>query len=167
MIMKTKTKTGKRNTAKFYALLQQLPGYRKDLQAECKEIEVMDFYMAKYGHCRSTSLSSLSDEEYSELLADMRKRAENSMTRSKWVETKERNYYYNKIFLALSKIGVQVESGYYDEVNYHILRIPISRKRILPAIPTTDLPDLLNAVYGYVDGMKKQQAKEQGLAVVN
>lgn len=166
--MKTKTKKGKRNTAAFYALLALQPGYLKAMQAECKEIEVMEFLKDKYGRCDSTSLSALSDRDYSELLADLRKRAEASMTRAQWVDQSERKRYINLIFSKLSEMGVEAtRADRYEDVNYHIQRLPISKRRTIPQIPTNELPGLLNAVRGYVDAMVKRQKKEIAEAVLN
>lgn len=125
---KTKTKTGKRNTGMFYAILENLPEYqealktRKDksvLRLECKEIEVTDFLKAKYGEngCYSGSLTALSDEEYSELLASLEERTIKGVTKKQLLDKMNRTHFIKRIFGKLSKIGITVYNGYYTESN--------------------------------------------------
>jgi hypothetical protein len=52
-------------------------------------------------------------------------------------------------------------------VNYHIARLPISKGRTIPGIPTDDLPGLLGAVRAYCGVIRKKQQREQYLTERN
>lgn len=163
--MKTK-KQNKRNTAMFYALLSQMPGYNKTFQTECKEIEVSDFLTSKYGRCESTSLSSLSDTDYDQLINTMRRRLAGLSNKTALIDQVERKKLINQILTAFSRIGI-VAKGDYVTINYHIRKLPISKGRIIPQFNTSELPSLLGAVRGYTDAISKRQQKEQLLANKN
>lgn len=167
----TKTKTGKRNTGMFYAILKNLPEYqealkeRKDkdaLRQECKEIEVADFLKAKYGEngCYSGSLTALSDEDYSELLSSLEDRALKGATKKQLLDKITRKHFMNLIFAKLSEIGVNVHTGYYEESNAILASLPIMKGYNATTIPLDRMPDLLSAVRGYCANVAKKQAKE-------
>ncbi len=165
--MTTKTKKGRRNTAAFYALLSQMPGYNKDLQKECKEVEVSDFLVSKYGQCKSVSLSALSDQDYEEILHLMRLRLREQADNERLLDQAERKRLTHLILTALSRIGVVVVDKNMNDVNYHIRRLPISKGRIIPQFATKELPALLGAVRGYTDAMSKIQQKVRVMAANN
>lgn len=164
--MKTK-KSNKRNTAIFYAILSQMPGYNKAFQKECKEIEVSDYMIGKYGKCESTSLSALSDTDYNELINAMRVRLAGISSKNTLIDQIERKKMINQILRAFTIIGVNVIDSDYTLVNDHIRKLPLSKGRIIPQFKTAELPALLGAVRGYTDAIKKRQQKERQLSKMN
>lgn len=174
----TKTKTGKRNTGMFYAILENLPEYqealktRKDksvLRLECKEIEVTDFLKAKYGEtgCYSGSLTALSDEEYSELLASLEERTIKGVSKKQLLDKMNRTHFIKRIFTKLSEIGITVYNGYYTESNRFLSGLPIMKGYNLTTIPLERLPAVYKAVCSYCDNVAIKQAKEVRLAKRN
>lgn len=173
MYMATKKRIYKgRNTGMFYGYLKRIAGYM-DSERECIASGVIDCYLVgKYGNChgRRVSLSELTDSEYDELLDDL-KRQVNISTRPEQVinelqEKAIRKDWYHRIFTRLSRIGVSTINGY-EDANRHICSLPISRGRILPAIPLNELPDLFKAVCSYCDNIRKKQQKERATAIRN
>lgn len=171
--MTTKKRISKsRNTGLFYGYLKRLPGYD---QAEVETIKggvIESFLIGKYGvsHGRKISLTGLTDREYDELLVDL-KRQINIATSpdrlaAELTEKAVRKDWYHRIFKKLSRIGISTINGY-DDANRHIRSLPISRGRILPAIPLEELPDLYKAVCSYCDNRLKKQRKEQAIAEQN
>lgn len=167
----TKTKTGKRNTGMFYAILKNLPEYqealkeRKDkdaLRQECKEIEVADFLKAKYGEngCYSGSLTALSDEDYSELLSSLEDRVLRGVTKRQLMDKINRSHFISLIFKKLTEIGVTVHKGYYEESNKVLSGLPIMKGYNLTTVPLNRLPDVFSAVCSYCDNIAAKQAKE-------
>lgn len=161
-----------RNTDLFYGYLKRLPGY-DPAEVETIKSDVIESYLiGKYGvnHGRRIGLSELSDKEYAESLYDL-KRQVNVATdpvqlktelNEKAIHTK----FCHQIFGQLSRIGVSTVHGY-GEANRHILSLPISRGRILPAIPVNEMPNVLKAVRSYCDNILKKQQKEQNTAFCN
>lgn len=171
--MTTKKRVYKgRNTGLFFGYLKRITGYT-DCERECIASGVIDCYLVgKYGNChgRRVSLSELTDQEYEELLDDL-KRQVNVSTRPEQVlnelqEKAIRKDWYHRIFGRLSRIGVSTVNGY-EDANLHIRSLPISRGRILPAISLDELPDLFKAVCSYCDNIQKKQQKERASAFKN
>jgi hypothetical protein len=158
-----------RNTAMFYALIAQLPGYSSQYKDLIKEGVIDEFLTKYYGvnHNMSLSLSALSDIAYNELILDLRAQVNDGKSRVRLQNEAIRKDFIHKILNTLSRIGVQVVDGDYSEVNYHILRLPISKGRTIPQFPIDELEKLLGAVRAYCGNMKKYQQKEQNLAEKN
>lgn len=161
-----------RNTGMFYGYLKRLPGYDPAEVEVIKGGVIESYLIGKYGinHGRQISLSKLSDKEYEELLYDL-KRQVNVCTdpvqlkaelNAKAVHTG----FCHQIFKQLSRIGVSTVNGY-GEANRHILSLPVSRGRILPAIPVDEMPNVLKAVRSYCDNILKKQQKERNTAFCN
>lgn len=169
--MKTSKKTSQtqRNTALFYALMAQFPGYDRRYAELIKEGIVNDYLTRKYGegHRRAPRLSTLSDAEYNELIIGMRYQTERSKSTATLQQEATRKRLVHQILTALSRIGATVVNGDYNEVNYHIRRLPISKGRIIPQFTTDELPRLLGAVRAYADNIRKRQKKMEYLAERN
>ncbi len=161
-------KNSGRNTAMFYALIAQFPGYERKYQDVIKESIVNEFLELEHGkfHGRQLSISRLTDMEYHHLIKWLKGQVSEAKTKERLHEEAIRKKLINEILSTLSRINVHTSSGF-EDVNYHILRIPYSKGRIIPRIPTDELPGLLGAVRGYCDGIKKQQLKEQAKAFRN
>lgn len=171
--MTTKKRTNKsRNTGLFYGYLKRLPGYDPSEVEVIKGGVIESYLIGKYGaaHDRRIGLSSLTDAEYAELLADLKRQVNVATdTDSLKAELHKKAIHTglcHQIFKELSRIGVSTLNGY-DEANRHILSLPISRGRILPAIPVNEMPKVLNAVRSYCDNILKKQRKEQAIAEKN
>lgn len=156
----------------FYGYLKRLPGY-DPVEVEVIKGGVIESYLiGKYGinHGRQISLSKLSDQEYEELLYDLKRQVNVSCDpvqlktelNKKAIHTK----FCHQIFGQLSRIGVSTVNGY-GEANRHILGLPVSRGRILPAIPVDEMPNVLKAVRSYCDNILKKQQKERNAAFYN
>ena len=161
-----------RNTGLFYGYLKRIPGYDPAEVEVIKNGVIESYLIGRYGsdHGRQVSLSELTDTEYGELLDDL-KRQVNTATDPGHLtailnEKLIRKDWNHRIFQQLSRLGVSTVNGYAD-VNRHILSLPISRRRILPAIPVDELPDLFKAVCSYCDNIVKKQRKEQAIAESN
>lgn len=161
-----------RNTGMFYGYLKRIPGYAPAEVDTIKAGVIESYLIGKYGvnHGRRIGLSELSNKEYEELLYDL-KRQVNAATdpvqlktelNEKAVHTK----FCHQIFSQLARIGVSTVGGY-GEANRHILGLPISRGRILPAIPVDEMPNVLKAVRSYCDNILKKQQKERNEAFCN
>ena len=162
-------KPTRRNTALFYALIAQFPGYDRRYAELIKEGVVNDYLVHKYGkgHRREPRLSTLSDAEYDELILGLRYQTGESKTAEMLQEEATRKRLVHQILTALSRIGATVVNGDYSMVNYHIRRLPISRGRIIPQFPTDELPRLLGAVRAYADNIRKKQKELLRLAANN
>lgn len=171
--MATKKRVYKgRNTGMFYGYLKRIAGYT-DSERENIAGGVIDGYLiGKYGshHGRRVSLSELTDQEYEGLLDDLRRQVNIStdpkLLAGELQEKAIRKDWYHRIFKQLSRIGVSTINGY-DDANRHIRSLPISRGRILPAIPLNELSDLFKAVCSYCDNIQKKRQKEQATAFKN
>lgn len=161
--------TKRRNTALFYALMAQLPGYDRRYAELIKEGIVNSYLEQKYGerHRREIRLSKLDDAEYAELVADLRSRVRQGKTVADLQREATRKTLVHQILLTLSRIGATVVGGDYEQVNYHIRRLPISKGRIIPQFGTEELPRLLGAVRAYADNIRKRQREEMALAERN
>ena len=161
--MATKKHTAGLNTGMFYALISQLPGYDARFRDLIKEGAIDDFLTNRYGerHGRELRLSKLSAAEYRELIRDLKVRVNESKDAESLQKEAVRKRLVHQILAALSRIHVIVINGDYDEVNYHITRLPISRGRTIPGIPTDELPGLLGAVRAYCGVIKKRQQVEK------
>jgi hypothetical protein len=155
------TKTKKRNTAIFFALISQMPGYDSRYRDLIKEGVINDFLTSVYGtgHGRELRLSLLSDSEYGKLVRTLRLHTGKTATIETMQDNAVRRRLTHTILNTLSRIGVKPVDGDYDLVNRHISSLPISRGRIIPQFKTEELPDLLNAVRAYCDVIAKRQAK--------
>lgn len=178
--MTTKKRNGRRNVASqqtrntglFYGYLKRIPGYDPAEAETIKGGVVESYLVGKYGasHGRRIGLTSLTDTEYDELLADLKRQVNvatdpvqlKTQLNDKAVHTK----FCHLIFGQLARIGVSTVGGY-GEANRHILSLPISRGRILPAIPVDEMPNVLKAVRSYCDNILKKQRKEQAAAERN
>ncbi|MDL2254989.1 hypothetical protein LJC38_00205 [Parabacteroides sp. OttesenSCG-928-K15] len=158
----------RRNTAMFYALMAQVPGYSREYQDVIKEGIIDGFLTKHYGslHGREVGLSKLTDGEYRELINEMKFQIEEAKSKSQMRQEATRKRLVYLILNKLSEINVSTRNGF-DDVNYHIKRIPFSKGRIIPQITTDELEGLLGAVRGYCDGIKKQQLKEMDKAFRN
>lgn len=159
----------RRNTALFYALIAQFPGYDRRYVETIKEGVVNDYLVHKYGrnHCREPRLSTLNDAEYRELILGLRYQIEECKTAETLQREATRKRLVHQILTALSRIGATVENGDYSLVNDHIRRLPISRGRIIPEFPTDELPRLLGAVRAYADNLIPRIRREEKLARMN
>ncbi len=162
----------KRNTGLFYGYLRRIPGYDPSEVETIKGGVIESFLIGKYGadHGRRISLSELSNKEYDELVIDLKRQVNiatdmNSL-KAELNEKAIRKGWYHRIFKQLARIGINTIDGY-EEANRHIRSLPISRGRILPAIPICELPDLFKAVCSYCDNRLKQQRKELATASKN
>lgn len=161
-----------RNTGLFYGYLKRIPGYDPAEVETIKGGVIESYLTGKYGvaHGRRIGLSSLTDTEYAELLADLKRQVyvatDTDHLKAELTEKAVRKDWYHRIFKQLSRIGVSTTNGY-DDANRHILGLPISRGRILPAIPLDELPGLYKAVCSYCDNRLKKQRKEQAIAERN
>lgn len=171
--MTTKKRTNKsRNTGLFYGYLKRLPGYDPSEVEVIKGGVIESYLIGKYGaaHGRRIGLSSLTDAEYAELLADLKRQVnlatDTGSLKAELNEKAIRKDWYHRIFKQLARIGVSTVNGY-DEANRHIRSLPISRGRILPAIPLDKLPELFKAVCSYCDNILKKQQKERNAAFYN
>lgn len=171
--MATKKRVYKsRNTGLFYGYLKRLPGYDPAEVETIKGGVIESFLAGKYGagHGRRVGLSSLTDTEYGELLLDLKRQvhlsADTDRLKAELNEKAMRKDWYHRIFKQLSRIGVSTLEGY-EEANRHIRSLPVSRGRILPAIPLDELPKLYRAVCSYCDNRLKKQRKEQAAAEMN
>lgn len=153
----------------FYALMSQLPGYDARYREVIKEGILNDFLTRHYGerHNRSLRISELSDIEYCELIRDMRNQISECKSAAALQGEAVRKRLIHQILTALSRIGVAVVNGDYAGVNYHISRLPVSKGRTIPRIPTGELPNLLGAVRAYCDVIRKKQKAEKYLAARN
>lgn len=153
----------------FYALMSQLPGYDVRYRDVIKEGILNDFLTKHYGasHNRSLRISELSDAEYRDLIRDLGKQANEGKSVATLQDEAVRKRLIHQILTALSRIGVRVVNGDYGGVNYHISRLPVSKGRTIPRIPTGELPNLLGAVRAYCDVIRKKQKGENYLAVRN
>ena len=171
--MTTKKRTYKnRNTGLFYVYLKRLPGYDPTAVEAIKGGVIESYLIGKYGvdHGRRIGLSELTEIEYNELLSDL-KRQINVATdvdslKKELNERAVRKDWYHQIFTQLSRIGVSTINGY-DDANLHIQSLPISRGRILPAIPLCELPDLFKAICSYCDNRLRKQHRELAIALKN
>lgn len=161
-----------RNTGLFYGYLKQLAGYEDAGKDDIAHGTIDGFLIGKYGgrHGRRVSLSELTDTEYAEMLTDLKRQVNVSVDaeqlKTALNEKAIRKDMCHKIFRQLARIGVTTVDGYQD-ANRHILSLPISRGRILPAFPLNELPDLFKAVCSYCDNILKRQCKEQAAAERN
>jgi hypothetical protein len=153
----------------FYALMSQLPGYSIMYREPIKEGIVNDFLVKQYGenHGRQLRISTLSDAEYRELLSDLRAQVNAGKTVSTLQTEAVRKRLIHQIFTALSRIGASPVNGDYSAANRHITGLPIAKGRMVPQIPTDELPGLLGAVRAYCDVIRKRQQKEKALAAKN
>lgn len=171
--MATATKKKKhftgRNTALFYALMAQLPGYEQQYAELIKEGIINDFLTGMYGerHGREIRLSLLSDTEYSGLISNLQAQVNAGKNISRLQQEAARKHLVNQILRTLSRIGVTVVDGNWSEVNRHIRRLPISKGRIIPQFHFVELDNLLGAVRAYCDNILKQQREEKALAYQN
>lgn len=158
----------RRNTAMFYALMAQVPGYCREYQDVIKEGIIDGFLVKHYGvlHGREIGLTKLTDGEYRELINEMKYQIEEAKSKSLMQSEATRKRLVHLILNKLAEINVSTRNGF-DDVNYHIRRIPYSKGRIIPQIPIDELPGLLGAVRGYCDAIKKQQLKELDKAYKN
>lgn len=158
-----------RNTGMFYALMAQLPGYRGEYKEIIKEGVINDFLTARYGahHYRPLRLSTLSDVEYRNIIIELKARVAEGKTAATLQGEAVRKRLIHQILSTLGRIGVTTADGDYTHVNYHIRRIPASKERTLPQIPTGELPNLLAAVRAYCGVMKKRLEKEHSIAKRN
>lgn len=161
-----------RDTGMFYGYLKRLPGYTNEGQYDIAHGTIESYLIGKYGGChgRRVSLKELTDAEYAELLTDLKRQVnvttDTEQLKSELNEEAIRKDWYHKIFGRLSRIGVSTVNGYKD-ANRHIQGLPISRGRILPAIPLDELPGLFKAVCSYCDNILDRQLKEQAIAEKN
>lgn len=169
--MKTTKKKhpARRNTALFYALIAQFPGYDRRYVELIKEGVINDYLVHKYGkdHRREPRLSTLSDAEYDELILGLRYQTGESKTAETLQREATRKRLVHQILTVLSRIGATVVNSDYSVVNEHIRRLPISRGRIIPEFPTDELPRLLGAVRAYADNLKPRIRREKKLARMN
>lgn len=166
---RTKKSNARRQTSIFYALLSQLPDYDKSFQEEIKN-GVIDSYLTEvYGrdHCKPISLSQLSDEDYQGLLSNLKQEVNKSKSIKRLQREATRKKIISQILRAFTRIGVTAVNGNYEAVNFHILRLPISKGRIIPQFQDEELANLLGAVRAYCDNILKQQKKEQSQAFKN
>jgi hypothetical protein len=170
MLMTTRKRvyTG-RNTAMFYALISQLPGYDARYRDLIKEGVINDFLCGLSGgkHNRPLSLSGLTDGEYRELITDLRQMVNRGKGVIQLQQEAVRKRLIHQVLTTLSRIGVAAKDGDYSEVNYHIARLPISKGRLIYQFATDELPGLLAATRAYCGVMKKRQEKERALAFRN
>lgn len=162
-------KTNARQTSAFYALISQLPDYDKSFQEEIRN-GVIDSYLTEvYGkdHGKPVSLSLLSDEDYQGLLANLKREVNKCKSIERLQREATRKKMISQILRAFTRIGVTAVNGNYEAVNYHILRLPISKGRIIPQFHDDELVNLLGAVRAYCDNILKQQKKEQSQASKN
>jgi len=167
--MRTKqTKKTGRNTRVFFGYLKQMPGFEAKYLDIIKEGTINDFLENEYGkfHGRELRLSKLSDFEYNRLIKWLKQDVRERVSKEKLLEANVRKDLIHQILKTFTRINVFVTDSF-DDVNYHIQRIPYAKGRIIPKIPTDELPGLLNAVRGYCDGIKQQQLKEQQSAIKN
>lgn len=170
--MTSTNKKQTRNTGLFYGYLKRIPGYDPAEVETIKGGVIESFLIGKYGvaHGRRVGLSSLTDAEYNELLADLRRQVnvatDTDRLKAELNEKAVRKDWYHRIFKQLSRIGVSTNNGY-DDVNRHIRGLPISRGRVLPAISLDELPELFKAICSYCDNILKKQRKEQAIAERN
>lgn len=163
----------KKNTAAFYAQLNQFPEYaegiRKGFREELKASEVNDFLLSKYGkHApQHGSLTQLSDEDYNALIADMKVRLRSKETCENLLNKQTRKQYVHHILTAFSRIGVLVINGDYTGVNDCIKSLPISKGRIIPGFPDSEMPALLGAVRAYCTNVSKKVKKQAYQAANN
>ena len=165
-----KRRTGKsRNTAMFYALIGQLPGYDRRYAEVIKESVVGEYLTARYGerHGREARLTALSDAEYDEMLAGLRRRVEACKTAPALQREATRKRLTHQILNALSRIGVTAAGGDYSAVNEHIRRLPISKGRVIPQFADDELPRLLGSVRAYCDYVRRKQLEERAAAFKN
>lgn len=161
-----------RNTGMFYGYLKRIPGYDPTEVETIKNGVIESYLIGKHGinHGRRISLSELSDKEYEELLYDLKRQVNVStdptLLKTELNEKAIHTKFCHQIFGQLSRIGVSTVHGY-GEANRHILSLPISRGRILPAIPVEEMPNVLKAVRSYCDNILKKQQKEQNAAFCN
>lgn len=161
-----------RNTGLFYGYLKRIPGYDPAEAETIKGGVVESYLVGKYGtsHGRRIGLTSLTDAEYDELLADLKRQVnvatDTASLKAELNEKAVRKDWCHRIFKQLARIGVSTLNGY-DDANRHIQSLPISRGRILPAIPLDELPVLYKAVCSYCDNRLKKQRKEQAAAERN
>lgn len=161
--------TKRRNTALFYALMAQLPGYDRRYADVIKESIVEEYLERKHGprHGREPRLSALNDDEFRELTAGLRADVRRSKSAADLQQEAVRKVLVHQILMTLSRIGATVTDGDYARVNYHIQRLPISKGRIIPQFSTDELPRLLGAVRAYAGNIRKRQLVEQALAERN
>lgn len=152
-----------RNTGIFYALIAQLPEYETKYKDLIKEGTIDEFLKSIYGcnHGRELRLSVLSDMEYREMINQLQWQVDEGKKRSVLQQEAIRKKLVSQILTTLSRIGVSVVNGNYNDVNYHIKRLPISKGRIIPQFRFDELENLLGAVRAYCDNIKKAQRKEQ------
>lgn len=161
-----------RNTGMFYGYLKRIPGYDPAEVETIKSGVIESYLIGKHGinHGRRISLSELSDKEYEELLYDLKRQVNVScdpvQLKTELNEKAVHTKFCHQIFGQLSRIGVSTVHGY-GEANRHILSLPVSRGRILPAIPVGEMPNVLKAVRSYCDNILKKQQKEQNAAFCN
>ena len=160
-----KTKTGKRNTGVFYALLKQQPGYDSRYSDVIKEGIVENFTFISRAGRSTRSLSDLSDREYSRLIEEMKESAGKQIDIEKAVEEKTRRKLISDILRKLGTIGITTIAGYAD-VNSFIEGLKGSKGRIYK-YKTEELPDLFRAVCNAVDFYKKKQKEIQRIQIMN
>lgn len=164
---KARKRTGKsRNTAMFYALIGQLPGYDRRYAEVIKESVVDDYLTARHGelHGREARLTALSDAEYAEMLDGLRRRVEACKTAATLQREAMRKRLVHQILTALSRIGVTAPGGDYSAVNDHIRHLPISKGRVIPQFADDELPRLLGSVRAYCDYVRRKQQEERAVA---
>lgn len=161
-----------RNTGMFYGYLKRLAGYTDNGKDDIAAGIIESYLIGKYGSChgRKVSLSSLTDIEYEELLNDLKRQAnvcvDPEQLKTALNEKAVHTNWCHQIFKQLSRIGVSTLYGY-EDANRHIRSLPVSRGRILPAIPVGEMPDVFKAVCSYCDNIRKKQQKEQSQALRN
>ena len=165
---KKKTYNG-RNTAMFYALIAQLPGYSSEYKEVIKESVINEFLEKVHGvfHNRPLSLSALSDLAYHELIKDLRQQVYDSKSKKELQREAIRKKIVSQIFQTFSKIWINDTDGGHAIVNSHIRSLPISKGRIIPQFHDDELERLLGAVRAYCGNIHKQQVKGQRLAPKN
>lgn len=158
-----------RNTGLFYSLITKLPDYNPSYKETSVDGAIDEYLIRKYGirHGRAARLSQLSDVEYSELLKELEQKVYEGKSVVVLQQEAIRKDLTHKILNTLTRIGVTVINNDWSAVNYHILRLPISKGRIIPGFKVEELPKLLDAVRAYCDNVLKQQRKERDKAAKN
>lgn len=161
-----------RNTGLFYGYLKRIAGYTNEGRDDIAHGTIEGYLIGKYGsrHGRRISLKELTDVEYDELLTDLRQQV-NVSTDTEQLKTELNKKaihtdWCHQIFKQLSRIGVSTVNGY-EDANRHVRSLPISRGRILPAIPVDEMPDLFKAICSYCDNVLKKQHGERDKAARN
>lgn len=160
-----KTKTGKRNTGIFYALLKQQPDYDPRYSDLIKEGIIENFTFTSRAGKATRSLSDLSDKEYQRLIVEMEDTAAKQINAEKAVKEKTRRKLISDILRKLGTIGITTTNGY-GEVNKFIESLKGS-KGLIYEYRTEELPDLFRAVCNAVDFYKKKQKERRKIELMN